>query len=1383
MEPISTAIGLAITGLVKTAPKWLPPIRDAFLDKAREQGAEFVTDKGKKGWRDLFRLDEKEQIRHLQLAIKNAAERGLAQFDTLEERDLYRSILEILSEEGPRNEALRREAMSLFTLSDSPDFTALAETYHLAQRISALAQHKIYAEVDIAPYLSTFFNALIAELYIDPLFNDRISDIIRVRVAKTMQQSLEEQAQATMNMQRSLREVLTTLRQIYSVFEQGYTVEQFEKDVQAYTEHIERTLHYLKLVGVAHKEGGNENRDPELNGIFVPLRVASKEQNTSSKQTKEETTSDKELKDSIIDVFQKTSCLILLGDPGSGKSIATRHLAWSHAVANLSNSTSLTNASLLPGKPLPMRIELRRLSEDRKQRPDYDFLTYTCQVLLGRAGLNIPRQMFEILLERRTVLILFDGLDEVATIKDRDILVGEIESFAQRYPGNRFLVTSRKVGYELTPLSDQLFSHAWVQPFNDSQIHLFLERWYAHVLGLSPIPDEEQQELKELYTTLKDDPGLHDLAENPLLLTVITSLYRYERLPDRKIEVYDRCADLLLEIWAKLKGTNIRWQDLKLSKGDRYACIARLGFILHKRSQEKLQSGTNSEKTSSNSDLTNDIPFKSMLREIELFLQNQKLFSSIAEQNAQAERFLELIQEEAGLIVERGTDEDGERLYGFVHRTFQEYFAAADVYECYLQEGNSTIISEFLREHLHDPHWYEVIHFLFGKLKRKQATAQFGQILEGKNQSRRSLNNDILQQDLFSICLCLIDEISVENDLADSVIADLSKIVKNSPFLSQRFQALEVIGILVQTRQYTDSARKALMEFITEDTTVDISTKIRAARVVYDYNSKRSDDKHQAISMLNKLSQWPSLPLEQSLQIAETLYHCCPAGSEQEQDVIQTLLELAQRPGFSFEEVVLIIQPLYQVCSPDSLERQQANQLLSDWIKRSDNSFTHLLQVALTLFLSNPAKSSRLDVLADLLLMRYSSERILYYLTQLKRLVRFNIHSIWEVEMFLDIINQADFDLESALQLIQNIQADYFTESGGERQAIHILSNLVQRPGLSFEQTLLATNTLYECSTAESQEEQQARQILLDLTQQPDLSFEQTILVAHTLHECSTAESQEEQQARQILLDLTQQPDLSFEQTVLVARALYECSTAKSQEEQRAIQMLSDLAERPDLSFEQILQVALSLYMSSPRSAAEEQKALRMLSDLAERPDLSFEQILQVALSIYLCSSDKLKQEQQAMEILLETVQKTDLPIEQVAIATEALYWLSPSQSDEEKPAISLLWQLTEQQGLTFEQKLHLATQPLAFPESKYQDKVKAVQTILGLMQPEAAKHYIAKHWLPFNISSQKIALSDIPHLIELIKQEILPPPIRNIMYEKLRDIVPQFDRLSAPEN
>jgi len=509
VEPISTGIAVAVSFLVQHTPDWLHTLQDTLLDK----GKEVAMEEAKERWHEYRdeKKNERDLLQHLEMTLKNAAEGGLARFDTPEERDQYRNILTFLSQSGSPHDLLCREALRLFTLSDSPDFTELAEKYNLRQRISALAEHRQHEEINAAPYLSSFFKALIAQLYADPFFRQQMSDVIKVRAALIAQQFLPE--------------IVTALHHIEEAVAHDYTSEQVTKDVRAYATHIEKVFHRLKMVGIVLKD---KNPDPELNGIFVPIRAAMQDQAIPEEKRY----------GSIVTLLERYPYLVLLGGPGSGKSTVTRHLAWSHTFANLSNST-MPNLHLLSGYPLPLRIELRRITEDRRQHAGYNFLSYASEVLLGREGIEINSQMFKNLLEQRKMLLLFDGLDEVATLDERRRLVEEIEHFADLYPGNYILVTSRPVGYDLARFADPQFSHAQVQEFDNEQIRLFLERWYTYVLRLSPIPHDDRQELETLLRTLKDNPRLHKLAVNPLLLTVITALHRYERLPDRRVLIYD----------------------------------------------------------------------------------------------------------------------------------------------------------------------------------------------------------------------------------------------------------------------------------------------------------------------------------------------------------------------------------------------------------------------------------------------------------------------------------------------------------------------------------------------------------------------------------------------------------------------------------------------------------------------------------------------------------------------------------------------------------------------------------------------------------------------------------------------------------------------------
>src|SRR6266487_5374542 len=119
LEPITFTILTAL--IIKSAPFWLTSLRDTLLEKGREaaseKGKEFALTRGERFVQHIFQLNENEQLRHLEQALKNGAERGLATFDTLRERDQYKDILRTLSQSGPQGEALRQEIMQLFTLS------------------------------------------------------------------------------------------------------------------------------------------------------------------------------------------------------------------------------------------------------------------------------------------------------------------------------------------------------------------------------------------------------------------------------------------------------------------------------------------------------------------------------------------------------------------------------------------------------------------------------------------------------------------------------------------------------------------------------------------------------------------------------------------------------------------------------------------------------------------------------------------------------------------------------------------------------------------------------------------------------------------------------------------------------------------------------------------------------------------------------------------------------------------------------------------------------------------------------------------------------------------------------------------------------------------
>jgi hypothetical protein len=143
---------------------------------------------------------------------------------------------------------------------------------------------------------------------------------------------------------------------------------------------------------------------------------------------------------------------------------------------------------------------------------------------------------------------------------------------------------------------------------------------------------------------------------------------------------------------------------------------------------------------------------------------------------------------------------------------------------------------------------------------------------------------------------------------------------------------------------------------------------------------------------------------------------------------------------------------------------------------------------------------------------------------------------------------------------------------------------------------------------------------------------------------------------------------------------------------------------------------------------------------------------------------------------LAELAQQPDLTPEQRIQVALALYKCSPSKSEEENQAFQILWRQIQRQDISSQERLQIAIVPFTLNKPNYSHQVEVLRLLLSFDQKESVKDLMKEKWEEmFYISTQRARVADIPAIIELATQEILPAAARNNLYRILLNTVPQF--------
>ncbi len=432
---------------------------------------------------------------------------------------------------------------------------------------------------------------------------------------------------------------------------------------------------------------------------------------------KENSTGAKFRASQLLNRGQSRSKAVLLGAPGSGKTTLMSYFAVMLARRRPEALGLAADADWLP--------ILIRIRDWEKHSEEMTLLEYAREFAeKSMAVKSLPVGFFEHWLEDGRALILLDGLDEVAEVGKRDRVVSRIESFLLQYDKNLAIVTSRPVGYNRDFFRTEEFPHYQLQPFDDEKIEQFVENWYDSRVR---DPVEAQRRKESLRKALEESDRIKLLARNPLLLTIIALIHRYQAvLPHERHKLYDKAVETLLTSWDADKEIGMHRVLKHLNLDDIRRLMEILAYWVHTQgSVGKNEGGTLIDKDELISQLSRDIK---TLKAIEFY-----------EAKAEAERFLSLMRDRAGLLNEQGQDR-----YAFVHKSFQEYLCAREINYQADNEGDFKIVLDCIQQHLHDAHWREVLLLLVGQQKQKKAAKAIRGILAAGSDYEEWLHRDLL---------------------------------------------------------------------------------------------------------------------------------------------------------------------------------------------------------------------------------------------------------------------------------------------------------------------------------------------------------------------------------------------------------------------------------------------------------------------------------------------------------------------------------------------------------------------------------------------------------------------------------------------------------------
>lgn len=715
----------------------------------------------------------------------------------------------------------------------------------------------------------------------------------------------------------------------------------FADALMAYRQYLSSECGFIQLDGLpADNDIGS--RRLRLESLFVPLHFDMIEK-VGGEQKKRN-------RQSIGPILTKYQRLALLAAPGGGKSTLIKRLATAYAdPARLGQlDDDLPHRDWIP---LFFRCrELRSLTRGSFA----DLIEALSQREPVRQHAGFFRAYVDRALLAGRVLLLVDGLDEIADPGDRAAFVCTLRAALQAYPDIAIVVTSREAGFRhvashLAPVCTQVT----LSPFDKNDVRRLSVAWHREVVGDT---EKVRADAEQLALTITQNDRINRLAVNPLLLTTLLLVKRWVgALPTRRSVLYGKAVEVLLMTW-NTEGHEPIPEEEALPQLC-YVASAMMLAGVQKISRPKLAS---------------------LLQEA-----RDALPTELGYVKGAVDEFIHRVEDRSSLLMMAGIDVEDGRLaefYEFRHLTFQEFLTARAMVEGWHpgRKDDDTLV-RVLEPHFEEEQWREVIP-LAAVLGGKATEALIQRLTERSHESE--INRDIPKASAFLVNLvdCLADEAAARPETIRNAVREL--VARGSAI-----SGLRSIPMLVRGRYGAEFLNEAVRAF--QSSTDDLANPGDALLVAVWWQSLDREDSagyfHATELFIEKLQAGESIVrCEGALGIGQL----CQMILREPQDEYDKCIELLNDVGQTL--LPMIDESPQEACCAlfalSSLGEREVwempfdpdlyGRIFSKWLREADMTLRHL---AVRTLLSQPllprGQSPRYDSISlaevESLLARY----------------------------------------------------------------------------------------------------------------------------------------------------------------------------------------------------------------------------------------------------------------------------------------------------------------------------------------------------------------------------------------------------------------------------